>query len=677
VVNQNCADATTAEKTLVDAAAATWNGVSNFTLAYGGVGNATANPSEYDDTNDIYWASSGFPSSNTLAWNHFWYIPSTGEIVETDIVFNDYHAWGDGTGGTFDIQAVALHELGHSLNLTDQYGALDASEVKVMYGMISSGSQRRTLSADDIAGIRWIYGSSGDVTPPVMGAVSSATHPVETTWYSQNDPAFSWSATDASPITYSYVIDHVSGTLPDTTPEGAATSHTFTDQPDGEWYLHVRPRDAAGNWSATATQRRVRIDTAAPTGAFAIAGGASFTATSAVTLDSTVVGATEMSVAADGVTYGPWETYAAVHNIDLPAGEGTRTVGVRYRDAALNTVTLTDTIVVDYETAPRTFTWTALAGADRYATALAVSRSAFATGSCDTVIIATGVNFPDALGAGGLAGAARCPILLVRNTGGLPLAVKNEINRLTQGRTPRTVYITGSTVVVSAQTESDLKALVGSSNVKRLGGADRFATANLIARQVGTVLAAKGIIYTGKAFVTTGLSFPDALLASPVAYAEQRPVLLVGASGADSALRSTIAALGVTDIAIVGSTASVSSSVQTALDGIAGVSVTRVASATDKYAMTVAFADYATAGEGFTFDKAGIATGDNFPDALAAGPALGETRSVMLLTPTAYLDSRVRTSLQSHYASTESVRFLGGLPAVSQAVRDAVCGTLD
>ncbi len=677
-VNANTADTAT-EHTLVDAAAATWGTVSRFSFVDGGTCTSTANPTASDGRNDIYWASTGFTSTSTLAWNRYWYYEeaSYNRIVETDIIFNDAYSWGDGTGNTFDVQTIALHELGHSLNLGDQYGAGDAASNKVMYGMCSDDFRRRSLSQDDIDGIRWIYGSSGDITAPVMGAVSSATHPVDTTWYSNNDVTFSWSATDANQVTYSYVLDHTSGTIPDTTPEGTSTTRAYTDQADGEWYLHVRARDDAGNWSTTTSQRRVRIDTVAPSGSFAIAGGASETATTAVTINSNVTGAIEMGIAVDGVTFGTWQAYAAVRDIVLPAGEGMKTVAVRYRDAALNTVTLTDSIVFDADAAERVFTWSVIAGSDRYATALAVSRSAFATGSCDTVIIATGTNFPDALGAGGLAGAVRCPILLVKSTGGLPTAVKNEINRLTLGRSPRKVYITGSTTVVSALTETNLKSLVGASNVKRLGGKDRFATANLIAREVGLVLTAKGIPYTGEAFVTTGYTFPDALLASPVAYAEQRPVLLIGRTGVDSALRATITALGVTDIDIVGSTASVSTSIQTALDGISGVSVERVASATNTYAMTVAFANYASANEGFTFNKVGIATGDNFPDALAAGPALGETRSVMLLTPTKYLDSRVRTSLEDNYALAESVRFLGGLPAVSQAVRDSVCSTLE
>ncbi len=70
-----------------------------------------------------------------------------------------------------------------------------------------------------------------------------------------------------------------------------------------------------------------------------------------------------------------------------------------------------------------------LAGLDRYQTAVAVSRSQFATGSVPTVVVATGQNFPDALAASPLAGAYGSPVLLTR-TASLPSEVALEIIRL-------------------------------------------------------------------------------------------------------------------------------------------------------------------------------------------------------------------------------------------------------
>ena len=57
---------------------------------------------------------------------------------------------------------------------------------------------------------------------------------------------------------------------------------------------------------------------------------------------------------------------------------------------------------------------TRLAGSDRYATSVQVSRSAY--GSSDSVFIATGTNFPDGLAGGPVAALLPGPLLLVSPT---------------------------------------------------------------------------------------------------------------------------------------------------------------------------------------------------------------------------------------------------------------------
>ena len=62
---------------------------------------------------------------------------------------------------------------------------------------------------------------------------------------------------------YSYALDQVADTTPDTVSEGSGTSTSYTDQADGIWYFHVRAVDNAGNWGAT-QHYTVRIDTTGP-----------------------------------------------------------------------------------------------------------------------------------------------------------------------------------------------------------------------------------------------------------------------------------------------------------------------------------------------------------------------------------------------------------------------------
>lgn len=162
--------------------------------------------------------------------------------------------------------------------------------------------------------------------------------------------------------------------------------------------------------------------------------------------------------------------------------------------------------------------WTAtpldrLAGADRYQTAALIAERAFPT--ADTVYIATGTNFPDALAAVPAAANDEAPILLVKDDG-IPGATAEQLARLR----PKTIKIVGGVAVVSPAIESALRAYAGS--VTRLSGANRYATAAAIS---------KATFPTGAPtiFITTGSNFPDALAGSAAAGSIGAPVLLSAA----------------------------------------------------------------------------------------------------------------------------------------------------
>ena len=97
---------------------------------------------------------------------------------------------------------------------------------------------------------------------------------------------------------------------------------------------------------------------------------------------------------------------------------------------------------------------TRLAGSDRYATAVAVSTGTFTSG--DTVFVATGATFPDALGGGPVAGGLPGPLLLVPASG-VPASVAAELRRLDPDR----VIILGGTGAVSASVVSQIQAALG------------------------------------------------------------------------------------------------------------------------------------------------------------------------------------------------------------------------
>jgi putative cell wall-binding protein len=155
---------------------------------------------------------------------------------------------------------------------------------------------------------------------------------------------------------------------------------------------------------------------------------------------------------------------------------------------------------------------TRLAGADRYATAAAVSQNEFADGA-DTVFVATGSSYFDSLVSGSAAAHAGAPLLLTRAEK-LPGATAAELSRLS----PQKVVIVGGTVAVTSDVEDAIATLLPGASVERLAGSNRYTT---------SVAAAQAADLGGehKIFIATDVAFPDGLAA--VAAADGLPLLLV------------------------------------------------------------------------------------------------------------------------------------------------------
>ena len=97
----------------------------------------------------------------------------SGQIVESDIFLNSTFAWSvaaDGQAGAYDVESIALHEIGHlhglghsALGETQLMGTnrlVLAAEAVMFPVAFSAGSVNcRTLRADDIAGISDLYGN--------------------------------------------------------------------------------------------------------------------------------------------------------------------------------------------------------------------------------------------------------------------------------------------------------------------------------------------------------------------------------------------------------------------------------------------------------------------------------------------------------------------------------------
>lgn len=289
-----------------------------------------------------------------------------------------------------------------------------------------------------------------------------------------------------------------------------------------------------------------------------------------------------------------------------------------------------------------------LHGATRYETAVEISEQAYPDGSA-VAYLATGTNFPDALVAAPGAVAHGGPLLLTQPDL-LPGAVESELRRLGATR----VVIVGGPASVTTSVETRLRSIVG--DVERIAGADRYATARqFVDRTFPDPVDAL--------YLATGENFPDALSASAVAGAEGAPVLTVpgGAPGLDAATRASILALAPARIRIAGGVNVVSAGIEADLRALVPDTV-RVSGA-DRYETAARVAASATGADGALVY---LATGTDFPDALAGAALAGKEGHPLVLSAPDCLPAPAITELDGW--GTDRVTLLGGPATLSANV---------
>jgi hypothetical protein len=122
--------------------------------------------------------------------------------------------------------------------------------------------------------------------------------------------------------------------------ETYATSKSWTlATGDGSKTVYARYKDNVGNVSTNATAT-ITLDTVPPSGSIMIDSGATYAASTSVTLtasasDSTS-GVAQMSFSNDGSNWSAWESYTTSKTWTLATGDGSKTVYARYKDNAGN-----------------------------------------------------------------------------------------------------------------------------------------------------------------------------------------------------------------------------------------------------------------------------------------------------------------------------------------------------
>lgn len=497
-----------------------------------------------------------------------------------------------------------------------------------------------------------------DTVAPVLLSFSTPSHPDDTVWYAGSEVDLAWAGDDLTSLVAgaSFVIDRSASTLPDAIADSAEAAFTATVDGDGVWYAHLRAVDNAGNGSA-AQHRMLRVDVTAPSTTASLEDGEEY-------LDAAQVELTSDDGAGAGVA-------AIVYTLD--GGEPTTyTAPFSVSSFGSHALEFSSVDAVGNAEEPQTLAFTVRAsevalvpvqGIDRYGTAVAASQLAYPDGA-DAVVIATGRDWPDALGASSLAGVLDAPILLVQPDS-IPPAVSAEIARL--GATEAVVI--GGTGAVRETVASQLGGVGSLASVRRIAGTNRYETALLVSEETVELLGAD---YDGHVFVATGEQYADALSASPASAANGWPTVLVPSTGGVPANVRAFVSDNATSAVVLGGTGAVSPVAYNDIAGLLGAgNVTRLGG-TDRFATAALAAQWFVGNAGLEYSAPAIATGRSPYDALAGGVAQGKSRSVLLLTETNSLPSATTVELLSNAQVISEVRFFGGTGAVSQTVRDAV-----
>lgn len=291
-----------------------------------------------------------------------------------------------------------------------------------------------------------------------------------------------------------------------------------------------------------------------------------------------------------------------------------------------------------------------LAGTSRYDTALQVSQAGWT--QAGAVVLARGDDFPDALAGAVLAKSSQAngPLLLTE-TGQLTEGVLAEIQRLKATK----VYILGGTGAVSSAVEATLTK--NNLTVERLKGEDRYETAAKI--------ALKGVPSSTEAFLAAGESFADALSISSYAASKGIPLLLTDAGNVPEVTLNALQTLGVKKITLIGGEGVIEPKVETLLKE--KYTVGRLAGL-DRYETNLKVLNTLS----YSSDSIYVATGEDFPDALAGAVLAAKQNNPIVLVPKQDLSTDSMGYLSTRRLGGSSFTMLGGWGVISYGLESMI-----
>ncbi|WML33092.1 cell wall-binding repeat-containing protein [Clostridium sp. OS1-26] len=280
-------------------------------------------------------------------------------------------------------------------------------------------------------------------------------------------------------------------------------------------------------------------------------------------------------------------------------------------------------------------------GTDRYETSSQICSNGWT--KSEYAVIASGENFPDALGAASLAKKYNAPILLTEKNG-LNENTSNQLAKLGV----KHAFIVGGPGVVSSTVESQIKSK--GIAVDRFYGADRYETSISIAKQMGN---------TSEVAVVTGEDFSDGLSIGPIAAKKGIPVILVPKTNLPAVIKNYISDKNISKTYIIGENDMISDEVAAQFPNVERIT------GSNRYDRNINIINRFE--DDINFDKVCIASGENFPDALS-GTAYAALNSSPIFLVSSNLNANAKTFISSKLAKINTVNILGGEAVVSQSI---------
>lgn len=321
------------------------------------------------------------------------------------------------------------------------------------------------------------------------------------------------------------------------------------------------------------------------------------------------------------------------------------------------------------QAAPLTADVTRIYGATRIETAIRISQEGWS--EANTVLLARYDAFPDSLVSVPLSKRYDAPILLTPSSG-LDQGVLEEIKRLEAEH----VVILGGAGVMGAPISDTLEK--EGLTWERIGGADRFETAALVAEYLGGS--------NGQVILTSGENFPDALAIGPYAGTTETPILLTKAKELPAATQQKLEEWGayqlnheaeaVTKTIVVGGEGVVTPE---AVKGLTGMSRIAGKNRFDTAAQVFWFTQ-----EEFGVDldnapevqKVYLVTGENFPDALVTGALAVKHNTFLFMSDQEELTSITYSAMGNAAVNQLYVVMIGGEAVLSERVKGIAEGTV-